>query len=306
MQEKEAKEIQYYIEFFRRNKIPQNHIEEVPRDAKDIYLGMSDALERMGLLRIELEKLKHIKYTDLQWEEFCKQYFITHSFYTRYATRQYGAVRSKNYYDLERRIDRLKAELYKEKRSHEKTNGEEILSDKENEDLFRIAFRNYINLVGLADRKAGLLIQVNSIIASVIIGFAIRKNEDWQLYAVPVAMILIVAAVTIFFGILASKPLEKKFFKEVNTGKETFFFGSFDRLDPNFNHVTWEKYSNDIAQFFGGDKKLIFNELIKESFQVRKVLSKKFNYLSLAYKIFFAGFLISILVLCFVIIFRGE
>ncbi len=98
----------------------------------------------------------------------------------------------------------------------------------------------------------------------------------------------------------------KKFFKEVNTGKETFFFGSFDRLDPNFNHVTWEKYFNDIAQFFGGDKKLVFNELIKESFQVRKALSKKFNYLSIAYKAFFAGFLISIPALCFVIIFRGE
>src|SRR6266542_1359695 len=67
-----------------------------------------------------------------------------------------------------------------------------------------------------------------------------------------------------------------------------------------------KKYFNDIAQFFGGDKKLVFNELIKESFQVRKALSKKFNYLSIAYKAFFAGFLISILALCFVIIFRGE
>ena len=54
--EQEVKEINYYIEFFRTNKIPQNHIEEVLRDGKDLYLAMPDALERLSLLRIEIER----------------------------------------------------------------------------------------------------------------------------------------------------------------------------------------------------------------------------------------------------------
>ena len=46
--------------------------------------------------------------------------------------------------------------------------------------------------------------------------------------------------------------------------------------------------------FFRGDKKLVFEDLIKESYAVRKVLSKKFSYLTIAYKVFFAGLMLSI------------
>ena len=205
-------------------------------------------------------------------------------------------------------LERLKSEISVRSLSNGKD--EEVLSAKENEDLFKIAFRNYLNLITLADRKAGLLIQVNSIIASVMIGLIIRKPQDYfgfqqgvnsMLMAISVAIILTIAAVTIFLGILASKPLEKKSPYEMDD-KERFFFGSFDRLDPNFRTVGWEKYSSDIQALFRSDKRNVFDELIKESFQVRNVLSKKFGYLSLAYKTFFIGFLACICVLIFALI----
>jgi hypothetical protein len=204
---------------------------------------------------------------------------------------------------LEKSLEKLKSDFNKRTAGNGKDDG--ILSAKENEDLFKIAFRNYLNLIALADRKAGLLIQVNSIIGSVIIGFIVRRPQDYLSFqsgqntaylAIPVAIILVMAALVVFWGILASKPLERKFLYERDS-KEPFFFGSFDRLDPNFRSVTWEKYSWDINELFKSDKKNVFDELIKESFQVRKVLSKKFGYLSLAYKTFFTGFLAAILTL---------
>jgi hypothetical protein len=48
-------------------------------------------------------------------------------------------------------------------------------------------------------------------------------------------------------------------------------------------------YRPGFNELFRGDKQQLFDELIKESFQVRKVPSKKFSYLNAAYKIFFAG-----------------
>jgi len=181
------------------------------------------------------------------------------------------------------------------KKSQEKYFYEPKVLDKESEDLFKIAFRNYLNLIGIADKKAGLLIQINSLLASVIIGFVAKKIEDMPGLIVPVAAILIVAGVTIFYGILASKPLGKAFLKDVQYEKEPFFFGSFDKLDPDFKHTTLEKYSSDMAELFHGNRQLLFDELIKESFEVRKVLSKKFGYLDIAYKIFFAGIVIVII-----------
>ncbi len=64
-----------------------------------------------------------------------------------------------------------------------------LILNKESEDLFKIAFRNYLNLIAIADRKAGLLIQVNAILASVIIGFVTRKIEEMPLLVIPAAVI---------------------------------------------------------------------------------------------------------------------
>jgi hypothetical protein len=177
----------------------------------------------------------------------------------------------------------------KEKKILEKYVYEPKSLDKENEDLFKIAFRNYLNLIGIADKKASMLIQVNSILASVIIGFVAKKIQDMHMLLIPAAAILIVAGITIFYSILASKPLGKSFLKDVQYEKEPFFFGSFDKLDPDFKHVSLEKYSEDMNDLFQVNKQLMFEELIKESFQVRKVLSKKFGYLDIAYKVFFMG-----------------
>lgn len=188
----------------------------------------------------------------------------------------------------------------KEKKVQEKYAYEPKPLDKESEDLFKIAFRNYLNLIAIADRKAGLLIQVNSILASVIIGFVAKKIEEMPYLVIPACIILFVAGFTIFYGILASKPLGKSFLKDVQYEQQPFFFGSFDKMDPDFKHMTIDKYSRDMNDLFHGDKKLVFDELIKESFQVRKVLSKKFDYLDIAYKIFFAGLVF--LIVTFVII----
>ncbi len=174
---------------------------------------------------------------------------------------------------------------------------------KENEDLFKIAFRNYLNLIGIADKKAGLLIQVNSILASVIIAFVTRKIHDYPLLIIPAATILVVAGVTIFFSIMASKPLDKNYLKDVTYDKEPFFFGSFDKMDPAFRHKQLESYYKDMTELFNDERNLLFDELIKESFAVRKVLSKKFSYLDIAYKIFFAG-LVLVIITFLVVIFK--
>ncbi|HEY2727304.1 MAG TPA: Pycsar system effector family protein [Parafilimonas sp.] len=200
-----------------------------------------------------------------------------------------------------KRTDKPKPDERKEKKIPDKYMYEPKPLDKESEDLFKIAFRNYLNLIGIADKKAGLLIQVNSILASVIIGFLVKKIQDMHLLVIPAAVILIVAGVTIFYSILASKPLGKAFLKDVQYEKQPFFFGSFDKLDPDFKHIKLESYFADMNDLFHDNRQLVFDELIKESFQVRKVLSKKFDYLDIAYKVFFVGLVLVIITFLIVV-----
>jgi len=291
--EDEAKEIFSYIEFFKTNRQPKNLVEEVLRDTKYIHLGLPDALEKLELLRVEEEKTINKRYTELEWLEKCKLYFITHSFDSNYANRKFGVTRSRNYFELEKRIDKLRSEDHKEKKGHD--SHADNLTDKEGEDMFKLAFRNSVNLIAVADRKAGMLIQINTLLAGVVFTFGVNKFEVNPFYIVPTATVLVGSALTVFFGVLASKPSKRSFYEDAGVDKENFFFGSFDKLDPAFRHVSWENYSTNINKLLKGNKKFVFEELIKESYQVRKVLSKKFSYLSIAYKIFFAGLLLGIL-----------
>ena len=304
LQDEEKKELFYYIDFLRSNSLPKNLMEEALRDANDIHLAMYDSLECFSLLRIEHDKVFQRKYNELEWLEYCKEYFITHNIYTRYGKKHYGTQRNKNYFDLEKLIDKVKADLTTKKKPAEKVETLDILSDKETEDLFKIAFRNYVALVSVADRKAGLLIQVNSILASVLIAFVFRKIEETPILGIPTGILLISAGTTIFYSILASKPLEKVYEAEGFADDQVFFFGSFDRIDHAFKNVKWPEYSADLSRILGGEKREIFNQLIKETFQVRKVLSSKFGYLNIAYKVFFAGLIITILAFVVVVILK--
>lgn len=176
-----------------------------------------------------------------------------------------------------------------------------ILSNKETEDLFKIAFRNYNHLISVADSKASLLINVNSIIISIMLAFIISRIKTNMILLWPTTLLLMVCTVTIFLAILASRPRKNSFLEDKRSGSyQKFYFGSFDLIDPSFGHVTWENYYEKLNELFNNAEN-VYLEIYKESFNVRKVLSKKFNYLSKAYWVFIIGLLLSIITFVIVI-----
>ena len=296
----EQDQLRYYLDFLRSNQFPRTMVEQVLRDGTDIHLSFPDTMEALNLLKIEREEIFKKIYDDEDWFELNNRYFITHKLFTSYAKKKYGVQRSRNYFEIQRRLEKLKSDRSRSKKGNEKHIPSNVLSDKETEDLFKIAFRNYVDLISVADRKAGLLIQVNSILLSVIIAFTIRHIEASPLYMIPTGIILITALITIFTAILASKPQQRAFTSADFDNSQSFFFGSFDRIDPEFKNITWKAYWNSMVNLFSGDKREIFNQITRETFQVRKVLSMKFGYLAIAYKVFISG--IGVAIVAFIIV----
>lgn len=104
--EDEAK-ILRYIEFLHSETEEQNKIEEILRDTQYLHLGMPDAFEKLGIQREKGERENNITYTELEWLEKCREYFIKHSFNCFYTISKFGNLRSKHFIDLEKRIDKL-------------------------------------------------------------------------------------------------------------------------------------------------------------------------------------------------------
>jgi hypothetical protein len=169
-----------------------------------------------------------------------------------------------------------------------------VLSNKETEDLFKIAFRNYNHLISVADSKASLLIRVNSVVISVIIAFLVGKGGRSMANIWPAIVLLFVAMMTILLAILASRPQNNSFLEDKESHNyQRFFFGSFDMVDPTFLGARWEEYFMQLTELFSMPKESLYMEVYKESFNVRKVLAKKFDYLSKAYWVFLVGFIVS-------------
>lgn len=288
--------VQAKMELYKEELKPNTKLEKLLLDSYTIHLGTQEGLEWMSILRKLMERKEGHIYSEIEWLQFMENYFISQPFLLTYTKKNYAELRSKNFAEIQKRVEKLNVPLKGIK------DQDEHLSDREGENLFKIAFRNYLNLVAMADRKAHLLIQVNAILSSVIIGFTIKRMENTSYYILPTTLILLVAACTIFYSILASKPLEQIAGNKEESG--SFFFGSFDRIDPQFAKVSWSSYDEDMHHLFKGSKETVLNQLIKESFQVRQALTKKFNYLSVAYKIFIIGQTLSITIFVLMMLFK--
>lgn len=271
-----------------RGEVPISFLDKVVWDALDYRFAMEDLIYRMTLL-IDEAQMPDGQHADelgillkLQGE------FSAGHYRTAYAKKHFTECRRKNESQLEKRIMRLSS-------GKEEKEDVTIMTDKETEDLFKIAFRNYVKLVDVADSKAALLIHVNSILISVVIGFVVSRSEKYPLLTVPSFIILGVAFLTILLSILASRPQSNPSMKDKSAkSHQTFFFGSFDLIGTEFRDADFETYATELDHFFKGGKEKIYQEIYKEVFNVRKVLSKKFTYLSYAYMVFLGGLLLSI------------
>jgi len=129
-----------------------------------------------------------------------------------------------------------------------------------------------------------------------MLAFILGRIERYSFLLWPAVLMLAVCMLTILLSILASRPQKNSFFeKEKSLSYQRFFFGSFDLIDPSFRHVSWQDYSAQLTGLFSEVKEIVYTEIYKESFNVRKVLSNKFRYLSQAYWVFIAGLVLSII-----------
>jgi len=173
----------------------------------------------------------------------------------------------------------------KEKKNKKKDPGRGI------DTVFRITSNNNQKLSSQADSKAHILIQVNSIIISVLLSLLLRKIEDHANLAIPSIILLTVNLVTIIFSILATRPhippgtfnhadLEQK---KVNL----LFFGNFYRM-------SLEEYAGGMLQMMD-DKDFLYGSLIRDVYSQGIALGKKYRWLRLSYNVFMYGLIASVL-----------
>ncbi|MEJ5102435.1 Pycsar system effector family protein [Chryseobacterium sp. MYb328] len=273
--------------------VPQNILEKIVKDADFSHFAGHDYNDISDALRKEWE-LTNVKcFSNEEWNagnlDMLKN---KHTFYTDYAKETWEPLKKKNIKKIEKKLE--KEEEKKESSESKPDNKKDKeKSDRSVDTLFRVTLNNHTRLSDIADSKANILLSVNAVIISVCLSVLVPKLDAPKNshLIIPSFVLLLSSVLTIVFAILSTKPNVTKttFTSEdiVNRKVNLLFFG-------NFQQMMFDDYHNAMRDLIK-DRDYIYDSMVKDLYYLGKVLDRKYKLLSITYKIFMAGIIISVL-----------
>lgn len=158
-------------------------------------------------------------------------------------------------------------------------------SEKGTETLFRLVSKNQYTLNTMIDRKSNILISVNALILSIIIGTVLNELDKDPHLLLPAIVILGTNLLSIAFAIFATRP------ELIHGGGETnnlMFYGNFHDMDE----ADYTQKLTDLI--YQGDE--LYKIIAKDTFHLGKTINRKFKLLRKSFDVFLTGIIISVIV----------
>lgn len=178
----------------------------------------------------------------------------------------------------------------------EETTEKKKKGGKGKETLFRVAYRNQIALIQIADNKANLIISINTLVISSIIAVsgygmvADRFSHDKVTVIIPIALILLSCLTSAIFAIQAAKP---KLItpKALDLRKEKdktslIFFGVISQYNQ-------AEYLDRMKSLLASDTD-VYETMSIDLHNQGMILTRKYQLINRAYRIFMFGFILSV------------
>lgn len=154
------------------------------------------------------------------------------------------------------------------------------------ETLFRTTMTNHIRLSEMADRKANLMISINTIIVSITVSAYAQNFDAPTTLLIPSLLLLAVCLVTIIVSLIATNPTISPITQRDTAASDhpvdLLFFGSYTQF-------TADEYRQKLGKLLTNDENL-YNSLIDNLYAQGQVLSRKYRLLKFAYQFFMIGF----------------
>ena len=269
-------------------KLPRNPhdlVEEIICDADTYHFGTKEFKTTNKQMREEYILREHVIDKE-EWDDGAINMLNNHQFYTTYAKDELDDKKKKNIRKLKKKLKN-----YKQATDALKLDDANSFATKGIQTMLRLTSENHLKLSDMADHKANILISVNAIIISVILGVLIRKLEDASYLTIPTIIFLLVAVTTIVIAILATMPKVTggTFSDQDVLDKKTnlLFFG-------NFYKAPYEQY-NKAMRIMMHEPNYLYGSLIKDIYFLGVVLGRKYKLIRIAYYIFMIGIIISVI-----------
>jgi predicted metal-dependent HD superfamily phosphohydrolase len=285
---------------------PQTLEEEIICDADLFNLGTAEFKEKNKQLKKETEARTNTKIDGLDWRASSISLLENHRYHTTWCQELLNETKAENLAWLKSKQQEklLELQLAATEPLNEAggapENGvpgkKDKVKDKDKpvkgiETMFRISSANNVRVSVMADNKAHIMITVNSIILSVLLGLVLKNPDENPHVLIPSFILLAVSVTTIIYSVLATRPHigDGEFTKEQVEKKSVnlLYFGSFYKMN-------FKEYNEGIKAMMA-DSEFLYGSLTKDIFWQGKVLGRKYRLLRISYTIFMYGLIAAVI-----------
>lgn len=277
---------------------PTNHLERILKDAFFVFFAKKGAKKEMKLMYEESLLTGATTVSKGTWFEIVLDYLEKHNYYTDYGRNHLEehkvaliAKLRKEKKSLDKRQDLLlkkeldisDAELKKLKKDLKKQNARD---DRGIQTMFRTSSKNHYTLNTMVDRKASIMISVNSIILSLILGSLVSGGGFLEkLDIIPTLLMTGTCFFSIFFAVMAIRPAQThgQFTEEEVRNKKgnLLYFGNFHKMHPR--DFEW-----GMLQMLN-DKNYLYTTMIRDFYYLGQILNRKYKFIRKSLNIFVVG-----------------
>ncbi|MEM6764751.1 MAG: Pycsar system effector family protein [Bacteroidota bacterium] len=303
LEEEKIEKIQACIAVTKREAVPTDLLEKIIKDADLFHLSKDSYFKRIQALRKEWEAHLGKTYSDIEWYEENIHFLRKHNFHTKYGEKVLEENKQQNLTKMEGMLKELSKEQDKQLMKSMHISAQELKELKKKlqkvegrpergiETMFRLTSKNHISLSAIADQKASMMIQVNSIIITILLGALVPKLDSNPHLLIPTFFMLMVNLLSIVFSALATRPniTSGVFTAESIKAKNTnlLFFGNFHKMNR-------DEYKWGMTEMMD-DSEYLYSSLIDDIYFLGVVLGKKYRLLRISYTVFMFGIIASVI-----------
>ncbi len=270
-------------------KEPASTLAKMLHDAYWSFLGRKRFFRRGDLLRLEWEAVKGETYSLYEWNEKLLDIQLETKYYTPWAQEAFTKRRNKNIADQREEIAKAHRQTVRKKTGKDFGRGVDT--------IYRVTLRNHINLSSIADGKANMIISINTLVLSILLtagsasfSLATFSNTDNLFFIIPVILLMLSSLAAIVFAVFSAIPQTAgvEFTREdVKQHRVSLlYFGNFLKLERD----EFIEYLRDLKE----DQEVLYDDLSRDLYNLGAVLKRKYRLLTIAYRIFVAGLVISV------------
>ncbi len=279
---------------------PVQNIEKVLADAEHSFIKVDSFKSKQFLWSLERAAFGKAAPSELEELQIYLAEILKFDYHTSYGKKILKAARDQLKAKLEKRINRLQkavdgnlsnelgvsaAQLKAMKKKLQKAEGR---PERGIETMFRLTSKNHLDLSGMADSKANIMISINSIIMSVVLGSLMQKLDTNQHLVIPTILLLGINLSALTFAILSLRPnISSGVFTRddiKNQRTNLLFFGNFYKMKREDYHWGMTKLMEN--------SNFLYSNLIDDIYFLGVVLARKYKLLRTSYNIFMVGMIV--------------